>query len=89
MNTAAHRFWVQRPVNKGHGSSDGKHYFLQSDRQKKFVETNLIEEIVNNINCMEKRVMINAKITGVGGYVRKRYMTMRIWKALLIQTTNG
>ena len=33
--------------------------------------------------------MINAKITGVGGYVLKRYMTMRIWKALLIQTTNG
>ncbi len=28
--------------------------------------------------------MINAKITGVGGYVPERYMTMRIWKALLI-----
>ena len=31
-------------------------YMKEAIRQaKKFVETNLIEEIVNNINCMEEK----------------------------------
>ena len=44
-----------RPVIKGHGSSDGKAVFSAIRQAKKFVETNLIEEIVNNINCMEEK----------------------------------
>ena len=46
---------TKRPVIKGHGSSDGKAVFSAIRQAKKFVETNLIEEIVNNINCMEER----------------------------------
>ena len=45
----------KRPVIKGHGSSDGKAVFSAIRQAKKFVETNLIEEIVNNINCMEEK----------------------------------
>ena len=40
---------------KRHGSSDGKAVFSAIRQAKKFVETNLIEEIVNNINCMEEK----------------------------------
>ena len=46
---------TKRPVIKGHGSSDGKAVFSAIRQAKKFVETNLIEEIVNNINCMEEK----------------------------------
>lgn len=46
---------IKRPVIKGHGSSDGKAVFSAIRQAKKFVETNLIEEIVNNINCMEEK----------------------------------
>ena len=46
---------TNRPVIKGHGSSDGKAVFSAIRQAKKFVETNLIEEIVNNINCMEEK----------------------------------
>ena len=45
---------TKRPVIKGHGSSDGKAVFSAIRQAKKFVETNLIEEIVNNINWEEK-----------------------------------
>ena len=37
------------------GTSDGKAVFSAIRQAKKFVETNLIEEIVNNINCMEEK----------------------------------
>lgn len=46
---------TKRPVIKGHGSSDSKAVFSAIRQAKKFVETNLIEEIVNNINCMEEK----------------------------------
>ena len=46
---------TKRPVIKGHGSSDVKALFSAIRQAKKFVETNLIEEIVNNINCMEEK----------------------------------
>ena len=46
---------TKRPVIKGHGPSDGKAVFSAIRQAKKFVETNLIEEIVNNINCMEEK----------------------------------
>ena len=46
---------TKRAVIKGHGSSDGKAVFSAIRQAKKFVETNLIEEIVNNINCMEEK----------------------------------
>lgn len=46
---------TKRPVIKGHGSSDDKAVFSAIRQAKKFVETNLIEEIVNNINCMEEK----------------------------------
>ena len=46
---------TKRHVIKGHGSSDGKAVFSAIRQAKKFVETNLIEEIVNNINCMEEK----------------------------------
>ena len=44
---------TKRPVIKGHGSSDAKAVFYAIDQAKRFVETNVIDEIVNNINCME------------------------------------
>lgn len=46
---------TKHPVIKGHGSSDSKAVFSAIRQAKKFVETNLIEEIVNNINCMEEK----------------------------------
>ena len=45
---------TKKPVIKGHGSSDGKAVFSAIIQAKKFVETNLIDEIVKNINCMEE-----------------------------------
>lgn len=44
---------TKRPVIKGHGSSDAKAVFSAIYQAKKFVETNVIDEIVKNINCME------------------------------------
>ncbi len=46
---------TKQPVIKGHGSSDAKAVFSAIYQAKKFVETNVIEEIVNNINCMEEK----------------------------------
>ena len=55
VNSGAPLLGTKRPVIKGHGSSDGKAVFSAIRQAKKFVETNLIEEIVNNINCMEEK----------------------------------
>ncbi len=41
---------TKKPVIKGHGSSDSKAVFSAIYQAKKFVETNVIDEIVNNIN---------------------------------------
>lgn len=46
---------TKKPVIKGHGSSDAKAVFSAICQAKKFVETNVIEDIVNNINCMEEK----------------------------------
>lgn len=46
---------TKQPVIKGHGSSDSKAVFSAIRQAKKFVETNVIEEIVNNINRMEEK----------------------------------
>ena len=46
---------TKRPVIKGHGSSDAKAVFSAIYQAKKFVETSVIEDIVNNINCMEDK----------------------------------
>lgn len=45
---------TKRPVIKGHGSSDSKAVFHAIVQAKRFVETNVTEEIVNNINMEEK-----------------------------------
>ena len=47
---------TKRPVIKGHGSSDAKAVFSAIRQAKKFVETNVIEDIQNNINVMEEEV---------------------------------
>ena len=46
---------TKRPVIKGHGSSDAKAVFSAIYQAKKFVETSVIDDIVNNINCMEDK----------------------------------
>ncbi|MBQ8301261.1 MAG: phosphate acyltransferase PlsX [Clostridia bacterium] len=46
---------TKKPVIKGHGSSDSKAVFSAIIQAKKFVETNVIDEIVKNINCMEEK----------------------------------
>lgn len=46
---------TKKPVIKGHGSSDAKAVFSAIYQAKKFVETNVIDDIVNNINCMEDK----------------------------------
>lgn len=46
---------TKKPVIKGHGSSDAKAAFSAIYQAKKFVETNVINDIVNNINCMEDK----------------------------------
>ena len=46
---------TKKPVIKGHGSSDAKAVFSAIYQAKKFVETSVINDIVNNINCMEDR----------------------------------
>ena len=47
---------TKKPVIKGHGSSDAKAVFSAIRQAKKFVETNVINEIENNINGMEEKV---------------------------------
>ncbi|MCH5211253.1 MAG: phosphate acyltransferase PlsX [Oscillospiraceae bacterium] len=47
---------TKKPVIKGHGSSDAKAVFSAIRQAKKFVETNMINEIENNINVMEEKV---------------------------------
>ncbi|MCD8180540.1 MAG: phosphate acyltransferase PlsX [Firmicutes bacterium] len=46
---------TKRPVIKGHGSSDSKAVFSAIYQAKKFVETNVIDEIVKNISGMEEK----------------------------------
>lgn len=46
---------TKKPVIKGHGSSDAKAVFYAIYQAKKFVETSVINDIVNNINCMEDK----------------------------------
>ncbi len=46
---------TKKPVIKGHGSSDAKAVFSAIKQAKKFVETSVIDDIVNNINCMEDK----------------------------------
>ncbi len=46
---------TKKPVIKGHGSSDAKAVFSAIYQAKKFVETSVINDIVNNINCMEDK----------------------------------
>lgn len=46
---------TKRPVIKGHGSSDTKAVFHAIEQAKKFVETNVMEEIVNNISNVEEK----------------------------------
>lgn len=46
---------TKRPVIKGHGSSDAKAVFSAIYQAKKFVETNVTDEIIKNINCMEDK----------------------------------
>ncbi len=46
---------TKRPVIKGHGSSDAKAVFSAIYQAKKFVETNVTDEIVKNINSMEDK----------------------------------
>lgn len=46
---------TKKPVIKGHGSSDAKAVYSAIKQAKKFVETNIIEEIENNIGSMEEQ----------------------------------
>ena len=41
---------TKKPVIKGHGSSDAKAVYNAVVQAKKFVETNVIDEIVKNVN---------------------------------------
>lgn len=47
---------TKKPVIKGHGSSDSKAVFSAIRQAKRFVETNVIDDIVNNINCVEDKI---------------------------------
>ena len=44
---------VKKPVIKGHGSSDAKAAFSAIIQAKKFVETNVIQNIEGHIGSME------------------------------------
>ncbi len=46
---------TKKPVIKGHGSSDAKAVFSAINQAKKFVETSVIDDIVNNISGMEEK----------------------------------
>lgn len=45
---------TKKPVIKGHGSSDAKAVFSAIKQAKKFVETNIIDEIIKNVSDMEE-----------------------------------
>lgn len=45
---------TKKPVIKGHGSSDAKAVYSAIKQAKRFVETNIIEEIINNVSSMEE-----------------------------------
>lgn len=45
---------TKKPVIKGHGSSDVKAVYSAIKQAKKFVETNIIEEIIKNVSDMEE-----------------------------------
>ncbi len=47
---------TKKPVIKGHGSSDAKAVFSAIVQAKKFVETNVIDDIEKNINGMEEEI---------------------------------
>lgn len=44
---------TKKPVIKGHGSSDAKAVFSAIRQAKRFVETNIIDEIIKNVSEME------------------------------------
>lgn len=46
---------TKKPVIKGHGSSDAKAVYSAIKQAKKFVETNIIEEIIKNVTDMEEK----------------------------------
>lgn len=46
---------TKKPVIKGHGSSDAKAVFSAIRQAKKFVETNIIDEIIKNVSNMEDK----------------------------------
>jgi glycerol-3-phosphate acyltransferase PlsX len=46
---------TKKPVIKGHGSSDAKAVFSAIRQAKKFVETNIIDEIIKNVSNMEEK----------------------------------
>lgn len=46
---------TKKPVIKGHGSSDAKAVYSAIKQAKKFVETNIIEEIIKNVSDMEEK----------------------------------
>ncbi len=45
---------TKKPVIKGHGSSDAKAVYSAIKQAKRFVETNIIEEIIKNVSSMEE-----------------------------------
>lgn len=45
---------TKKPVIKGHGSSDAKAVYSAIKQAKKFVETNIIDEIIKNVSDMEE-----------------------------------
>lgn len=45
---------TKKPVIKGHGSSDAKAVYSAIRQAKKFVETNIIDEIIKNVSNMEE-----------------------------------
>jgi glycerol-3-phosphate acyltransferase PlsX len=47
---------TKKPVIKGHGSSDAKAVFSAIRQAKKFVETNIIDEIIKNVSNMEEKL---------------------------------
>lgn len=46
---------TKKPVIKGHGSSDAKAVYSAIKQAKRFVETNIIDEIIKNVSNMEER----------------------------------
>ena len=46
---------TKKPIIKGHGSSDAKAVYSAIKQAKKFVETNIIDEIIKNVSNMEEK----------------------------------